>query len=51
MEDPHAVRTRVTEALRSIDAGVFDPTPGPQCGYCDFRTFCAEGKAWLEAND
>ncbi len=49
MEDPDAVRTRVTEALRSIDAGAFDPTPGPQCTYCDFRTFCAEGKAWLEA--
>lgn len=47
MEDPDAVRTRVAEALHSIDAGAFDPTPGQQCTYCDFRTFCAEGKAWL----
>jgi DNA helicase-2/ATP-dependent DNA helicase PcrA len=47
MEDPAAIRGRVVEALRSIDAGAFEPTPGRQCTYCDFRAFCAEGKAWL----
>ena len=50
MEDPDVVKSRVVEALRSIDAGSFDPTPGPQCTYCDFRAFCSEGKAWLAAN-
>ena len=51
MEDPETIRERVLEALRSIDAGAFEPTPGPQCTYCDFRAFCAEGKAWLAEND
>lgn len=50
MRDPETVRARVVDALRSIDAGAFDPTPGPQCTYCDFRAFCAEGKAWLATN-
>ncbi len=47
MEDPSVVRERVATSLRSIDAGSFDPTPGAQCTYCDFRAFCSEGKAWL----
>jgi CRISPR/Cas system-associated exonuclease Cas4 (RecB family) len=51
MEDPAVIRTRVVEALRSIDAGAFDPTPGTQCTYCDFRSFCVEGKTWLAAQD
>jgi len=45
------VKARVVAALRSIDAGAFDPTPGPHCTYCDFRAFCSEGKAWLAAKD
>jgi DNA helicase-2/ATP-dependent DNA helicase PcrA len=51
MDDPAAIRARVVEALRSIEAGEFDPTPGRQCTYCDFRAFCTEGKTWLEAQD
>ena len=51
MEDPEVVKARVVAALRSIDAGAFDPTPGPHCTYCDFRAFCSEGKAWLAAKD
>ena len=31
MEEPDTVKARVTEALRSIDAGAFHATPGPQC--------------------
>ena len=50
MEDPDvgegARRGRVAIDRR----GAFDPTPGPQCTYCDFRAFCPEGKAWLAAN-
>jgi DNA helicase-2/ATP-dependent DNA helicase PcrA len=51
MEDPEVVKARVVAALRSIDAGAFDPTPGPHCTYCDFRAFCSEGKAWLAAKE
>ncbi len=51
MADPETVKGRVIEALRSIDAGAFQPTPGPQCTYCDFRAFCPEGKAWLAERD
>ena len=47
MSDPAHVRERVVERLRAIEAGTFDPTPGPQCRYCDFRSFCDAGKAWL----
>jgi DNA helicase-2/ATP-dependent DNA helicase PcrA len=44
------VRERVLGLLRSIAAAKFDPTPGPQCRWCDFRTFCDAGKQWLAAN-
>jgi RecB family exonuclease len=47
MEQPDAVKARVTEALRSIDAGAFHATPGPHCTYCDFRAFCPDGRSWL----
>ncbi|MGZ5297951.1 MAG: PD-(D/E)XK nuclease family protein, partial [Actinomycetota bacterium] len=50
MEDPDAVKARVVQALRSIEAGAFEPTPGRHCTYCDFRAFCAEGSAWLASN-
>jgi CRISPR/Cas system-associated exonuclease Cas4 (RecB family) len=50
MEDPAAIRERVVASLRSIDGAEFDPTPGPQCTYCDFRSFCAEGTAWIAEN-
>jgi DNA helicase-2/ATP-dependent DNA helicase PcrA len=48
--DLGAVRERVLALLRSIAAARFDPTPGEQCRWCDFRTFCDAGKAWLAAN-
>ena len=48
--DPTVVRERAAEALGSIAAGEFEPTPGPQCRYCDFRSFCDAGKAWLTEN-
>jgi hypothetical protein len=47
MEEPEVVKERVVQALRSIDTGAFDPTPGPQCTYCDFKAFCPEGREWL----
>jgi hypothetical protein len=51
MQDPRAVRTRIAEALGSIGAGRFEPTPGPACTYCDFRSFCEPGKAWVAEHD
>ncbi len=52
-----SVRTRWTTSkasangsgswLRGIGAAAFEPTPGPQCRFCDFRPFCDAGKAWV----
>ena len=36
--------------LRGIGAAAFEPTPGPQCRFCDFRPFCDAGKEWVAAN-
>jgi DNA helicase-2/ATP-dependent DNA helicase PcrA len=51
MERADAVRERLRGALRSIGGGAFDPTPGPWCRHCDFRSFCDAGTAWLRAAD
>jgi DNA helicase-2/ATP-dependent DNA helicase PcrA len=50
MGDPAEVRTRVGTTLAAIARGEFDPTPGRQCRFCDFRSFCDAGTAWLAAN-
>ena len=50
MADPDEVRGRVLEGLRAIEAGEFEPTPGAQCRFCDFRSFCDAGKDWLGSN-
>jgi DNA helicase-2/ATP-dependent DNA helicase PcrA len=50
MGDPEEVRGRVAASLERIGAGAFEPTPGRWCGYCDFRSFCDAGAAWLAAN-
>jgi DNA helicase II / ATP-dependent DNA helicase PcrA len=50
VDDPVAVRERVGGWLRAISGGEFDPTPGDQCRWCDFRPFCDAGRAWAEAN-
>ena len=47
MDDPATVRARVLRSLEAIAAGSFDPTPGPWCTHCDFRSFCDAGQAWL----
>ena len=51
MADPDELRARVAGSLRSIASGEFEPAPGAHCAYCDFRAFCAEGRAFLEASD
>jgi DNA helicase-2/ATP-dependent DNA helicase PcrA len=47
MGDPAEIRARLAGQISEIDAGAFEPTPGPACGYCDFRRFCEPGTAWL----
>lgn len=41
------LRARVSAWLAGIAAGAFDPTPGEHCRWCDFRPFCAAGRAFV----
>jgi DNA helicase-2/ATP-dependent DNA helicase PcrA len=50
MGDPADVRARVATSLDQIGTGVYEPTPGRWCGFCDFKGFCDAGKAWLAEN-
>jgi DNA helicase-2/ATP-dependent DNA helicase PcrA len=50
MGDPALVRSRVEASLSAIEAGVYEPTPGRWCGFCDFKSFCGAGRAWLAEN-
>jgi DNA helicase II / ATP-dependent DNA helicase PcrA len=50
VDDIDGVRERIRMWLRGIGAAAFEPTPGPQCRFCDFRPFCDAGTAWVEAN-
>jgi DNA helicase-2/ATP-dependent DNA helicase PcrA len=50
MGDAGQVRARVAASLEAIGSGEFEPTPGRWCGFCDFKSFCDAGKAWLADN-
>jgi DNA helicase-2/ATP-dependent DNA helicase PcrA len=50
MGDPGVVRARVEASLAAIEAGMYEPTPGRWCSYCDFKSFCGAGRAWLAEN-
>ena len=50
MGDPAEIRARIATHLQAIETGAFDPTPGPWCHHCDFRSFCDAGTAWLASN-
>ncbi len=50
IDDVGAIRERIGAWLRGIGAAEFEPTPGEQCRWCDFRPFCSAGQAWFEAN-
>jgi len=50
MGDADEVRGRIAASLEAIESGVFEPTPGRWCGFCDFKSFCDAGKAWLADN-
>lgn len=47
VDDPASVRERLTGWLKLIAAGRFEPTPGEHCRWCDFRSFCPAGAAWV----
>jgi DNA helicase II / ATP-dependent DNA helicase PcrA len=47
--DPALTRKRVAEWLQGIAAREFEPTPGEQCRWCDFLTFCEAGRNYLAA--
>ncbi len=45
IEDIDAIRERVRGWLAGIIGGRFEPTPGRQCRWCDFLSFCEAGRA------
>lgn len=45
--DPEEIRAQILETLAAAGSGEFSPSPGPQCRWCDFLSFCAEGRAHL----
>jgi len=49
--NPVAIRERVLGWLRDIRGGRFDPTPGPQCRWCDFLSFCDPGRAFVKQTE
>jgi len=46
--DPAQTRARVKEALAGITGAKFDATPGEQCRWCDFLSFCEPGRGYVE---
>ncbi|HJP66250.1 MAG TPA: ATP-dependent DNA helicase [Actinomycetota bacterium] len=45
--DLELVRKRVIESLTAMSEGRFEPTPGPQCRWCDFLSFCRAGRDYV----
>jgi hypothetical protein len=45
--DLNLVRKRIEESLTAMAEGRFDPTPGSQCRWCDFLSFCDAGREYL----
>ncbi|MGZ4142522.1 MAG: ATP-dependent helicase [Actinomycetota bacterium] len=41
------IRAELEGALAAIAGGLFEPIPGSQCRWCDFKRDCAPGAAWL----
>ncbi len=47
--DPDAMRERVAGWLSAIGSARFEPTPGDQCRWCDFLSFCEAGRGFVQA--
>jgi DNA helicase II / ATP-dependent DNA helicase PcrA len=45
--DPEQARDRIRRTLAGIVEGRFAPTPGEQCGWCDFLSFCDAGREYV----
>jgi DNA helicase-2/ATP-dependent DNA helicase PcrA len=45
--DPKETRNRIMSSLSEMAQGVFDPSPGDQCRWCDFLKFCDAGRAHI----
>ncbi|HVF53945.1 MAG TPA: ATP-dependent DNA helicase [Actinomycetota bacterium] len=39
--------THLIERFRLVEAGAFEPVPGPLCYPCDFRRFCSAGQRFV----
>jgi DNA helicase-2/ATP-dependent DNA helicase PcrA len=46
--DPALTGERVLASLRAMADGRFDATPGEQCRWCDFLSFCGPGRKHVE---
>jgi DNA helicase-2/ATP-dependent DNA helicase PcrA len=49
--DPEAVRERLLRSFEAMASGAFDPTPGPQCRWCDFLSFCDAGQGYVAEHE
>jgi DNA helicase II / ATP-dependent DNA helicase PcrA len=45
--DLETTRKRLMASLSEMAQGVFDPSPGDQCRWCDFLTFCDAGRDYV----
>ena len=43
-----AAHTRLISLIEAIQDGRYSPSPSPSCRWCDFLTFCEEGRTYLE---
>ncbi len=48
-DDVEPTRARALRALTGVSEGRFDPTPGDQCRWCDFLSFCDAGRSYMES--
>ncbi len=46
--DPPEVRARVERSLAGVSSREFDAQPGSRCSWCDFLSFCAAGKEYVD---
>jgi DNA helicase II / ATP-dependent DNA helicase PcrA len=46
-DDLAGARDRIRRTLQGIVEGRFEPTPGEQCRWCDFLSFCDAGRAYV----
>ncbi|MDP9242921.1 MAG: PD-(D/E)XK nuclease family protein, partial [Actinomycetota bacterium] len=45
--DPQETRARLLRSFEGMAAGEFEPTPGAQCRWCDFLSFCDAGQEYM----